>query len=87
MKRLFTFLFLFNIAFAQCPPNTWSLNVTINPDQYPQETSWYIMTFFGDTLLEGGPYTNIIDYEPQYQRHLEIFFKELLFEANILNQI
>jgi len=66
MKRLFTFLFLFNIAFAQCPPNTWSLNVTINPDQYPQETSWYIMTFFGDTLLEGGPYTNIIDYEPQY---------------------
>ena len=66
MKRLFTFLFLLNIAFAQCPPNTWSLDVTINPDQYPQETSWYIMTFFGDTLLEGGPYTNIIDYEPQY---------------------
>jgi hypothetical protein len=66
MKRLFTFLFLFNIAFAQCPPGTWSLNVTINPDQYPQETSWYIMTFYGDTLLEGGPYTNIIDYEPQY---------------------
>ena len=66
MKRLITFLFLFNVAFAQCPPNTWSLNVTINPDQYPQETSWYIMTFFGDTLLEGGPYTNIIDYEPQY---------------------
>ena len=66
MKRLITFLFLFNIAFAQCPPGTWSLNVTINPDQYPQETSWYIMTFFGDTLLEGGPYTNIIDYEPQY---------------------
>ena len=53
-------------AFGQCPPGTWSLNVTINPDQYPQETSWYIMTFFGDTLLEGGPYTNIIDYEPQY---------------------
>ena len=24
------------------------------------------MTFFGDTLLEGGPYTNIVDYEPQY---------------------
>ena len=66
MKRLFTFLFLLNIAFAQCPPNTWSLNVTINPDQYPEETSWYIMTFFGDTLLEGGPYTNIVDYEPQY---------------------
>ncbi len=66
MKKLFTFLFLFNIAFAQCPPGTWSLNVTVNPDQYPEETSWYIMTFFGDTLLEGGPYTNIVDYEPQY---------------------
>jgi len=66
MKRLITFLFLFNVAFAQCPPNTWSLNVTINPDQYPEETSWYIMTFFGDTLMQGGPYTGIIDYEPQY---------------------
>ena len=66
MKRLITFLFLFNIAFAQCPPGTWSLNVTINPDQYPEETSWYIMTFFGDTLMQGGPYTGIIDYEPQY---------------------
>ena len=66
MKKLITFLFLFNIAFAQCPLGTWSLNVTINPDQYPEETSWYIMTFFGDTLMQGGPYTNIIDYEPQY---------------------
>jgi len=66
MKRLITFLFLFNIAFAQCPPGTWSLNVTVNPDQYPEETSWYIMTFFGDTLMQGGPYTGIIDYEPQY---------------------
>ena len=66
MKRLITFLFLFNIAFAQCPPGTWSLNVTVNPDQYPEETSWYIMTFFGDTLMQGGPYAGIIDYEPQY---------------------
>jgi hypothetical protein len=66
MKRLITFLFLFNIAFAQCPPSTWSLNVTVNPDQYPEETSWYIMTFFGDTLMQGGPYTGIIDYQPQY---------------------
>jgi len=53
-------------VFAQCPTGTWSLNVTINPDQYPEETSWYIMTFFGDTLMQGGPYTGIIDYEPQY---------------------
>ena len=30
MKNLITLLFLFNIAFAQCPPGTGSLNVTIN---------------------------------------------------------
>ena len=66
MKKLITFLFLFNIAFAQCPPSTWSLDITVNPDQYPEETTWHLVTFSGDTLLEGGPYTNIVDYEPQY---------------------
>ena len=66
MKKLLTFLFLINVAFAQCPPSTWGLTVNINPDQYPEETSWYIMTFFGDTLMQGGPYGNIIDYQPQY---------------------
>ena len=71
MKKLaYVFVLIFWLAvaaaFGQCPPGTWSLNVTINPDQYPEETSWYIMTFFGDTLMQGGPYTNIIDYEPQY---------------------
>ena len=69
-KFLYAFLMIavFTIAtsFGQCPPNTWSLNVTINPDQYPEETSWYIMTFFGDTLMQGGTYNNIVDYEPQY---------------------
>jgi hypothetical protein len=63
---LMVMVFTLATAFGQCPPNTWSLNVTINPDQYPEETSWYIMNFFGDTLMQGGPYTNIIDYEPQY---------------------
>ena len=71
MKKLaYIFVLIFWLAvaaaFGQCPPGTWSLNVTINPDQYPEETSWYIMTFFGDTLMQGGPYANIIDYEPQY---------------------
>ena len=69
MKKLFyifIFLLSFNTVYSQCAPGTWSLNVTINPDQYPEETSWYIMDFFGDTLIHGGPYTNIIDYEPQY---------------------
>ena len=59
-------VFSISTAFGQCPSNTWSLNITINPDQYPEETSWYIVDFSGDTLISGGPYTNIIDYEPQY---------------------
>ena len=74
MNRFTKFLYAFIMvavftiatAFGQCPPNTWSLNVTINPDQYPEETSWYIMTFFGDTLMQGGTYENIVDYQPQY---------------------
>tara|TARA_Y100001937_G_scaffold43044_1_gene60845 strand:- start:1991 stop:4237 length:2247 start_codon:yes stop_codon:yes gene_type:complete len=69
-KFLYAFIMVivFTVAttFGQCPPGTWSLNVTINPDQYPEETSWYIMNFYGDTLMQGGPYTNIIDYQPQY---------------------
>jgi hypothetical protein len=63
---LFLLLFGWNFMNAQCPAGTWSLNVTINPDQYPEETSWYVMDFFGDTLMQGGPYTGIIDYQPQY---------------------
>ena len=68
MKKLFTILFILvcNLVYTQCPPNTWSLNVTINPDQYPEETSWSIINFSGDTLLQGGSYDNIVDYEPQY---------------------
>mgnify|MGYP003113532582 CR=1 FL=1 len=53
-------------VFGQCPPNTWGLEVNINPDQYPEETSWYIMDFYGDTLMSGGTYDNIVDYQPQY---------------------
>ena len=70
MKKILQYIFIFilsiNTVYSQCTPGTWSLNITINPDQYPEETSWYIMDFFGDTLVQGGPYTNIIDYEPQY---------------------
>jgi hypothetical protein len=64
----FIIVILFSIAtaFGQCPPGTWGLDVTINPDQYPEETSWYIMDFYGDTLMSGGPYLDIIDYQPQY---------------------
>ena len=40
---LFLLLFGWNFMNAQCPAGTWSLNVTINPDQYPEETSWYVI--------------------------------------------
>ena len=70
MKKILQYIFIFilsiNTVYSQCTPGTWNLNITINPDQYPEETSWYIMDFWGDTLVHGGPYTNIIDYEPQY---------------------
>jgi hypothetical protein len=66
MKYLITLILCFNIAFAQCPPGTWNLTVNVNPDQYPEETSWHIVDFYGDTVMSGGPYDNIIDYQPQY---------------------
>jgi len=64
MKKLITFLFLLNIAYAQCPNGTY-LDIIINPDQYPEETSWAILDYNLDTVVTGGPYDNIIDYSPQ----------------------
>lgn len=66
MKYLFTLLLCINIAFAQCPPGTWGLDVIINPDQYPEETSFAVLNTEGDTLMQGGPFLDIIDYQPQY---------------------
>jgi len=66
MKYLITLILCINIAFAQCPPGTWGLDVTINPDQYPEETTFAVLNFNGDTLLQGGPFDNIVDYQPQY---------------------
>ena len=54
------------IVFGQCPPGTWGLDVIINPDQYPEETSFIVLNTQGDTLMEGGPYEDIVDYQPQY---------------------
>ena len=65
MKYLITLMLCVNIAFAQCPNGTY-LDIVINPDQYPEETSWAILNSDLDTIVTGGPYTNIIDYEPQY---------------------
>jgi len=68
MKKFYTILFILvcNLIYAQCPPTTWGLDITLKPDQYPEETSWAIINFNGDTLLQGGPYLDIIDYQPQY---------------------
>tara|TARA_R100001015_G_C4633226_1_gene197895 strand:+ start:660 stop:2495 length:1836 start_codon:yes stop_codon:yes gene_type:complete len=66
MKYLITLLLCINIAFAQCPPGTWGLDVIINPDQYPEETSFAVLNTEGDTLMQGGPFLDIIDYQPQY---------------------
>ena len=73
MKKIaYLYLFLFFamvvscLANAQCLPGTWSLDVTINPDQYPEETSFYVLNFNGDTIFQGGPFNNIVDYQPQY---------------------
>ena len=64
MKYLITLLFCINVAFAQCPNGTY-LDIIINPDQYPQETSWVLLNGDLDTVASGGPYTDIVDYEPQ----------------------
>ena len=66
MKYLITLILCINIAFAQCPPGTWGLDVIINPDQYPGETSFTVLSTDGDTLMQGGPFPNIIAYQPQY---------------------
>ena len=66
MKYLITLLLCINIAFAQCPPGTWGLDVIINPDQYPSETSFTVLSTDGDTLMQGGPFPNAIAYQPQY---------------------
>jgi len=64
MKYLITLLLCVNIAFAQCPNGTY-LDIIINPDQYPQETSWALLNEDLDTVVTGGPYVDIVDYSPQ----------------------
>jgi len=66
MKYLITLILCINIAFAQCPPGTWGLDVIINPDQFPEETEFTVLNTSGDTLMQGGPFPNAIAYQPQY---------------------
>lgn len=46
---------------SQCVPTT----VIINLDQYPSETSWDIKDSTGTVVLNGGPYSNVPNYQPQ----------------------
>ena len=64
MKYLITLILCVNIAFAQCPNGTY-VDIVINPDQYPEETSWAIIDLYEDTVVTGGPYDDIINYSPQ----------------------
>ncbi len=57
-------MFISCIANAQCPNGTY-LDIVINPDQYPEETSWVVLDENLDTIVAGGPYDNIVDYSPQ----------------------
>ena len=69
-KFLYAFImvvvFTVATAFGQCPPGTWGLDVIINPDQYPEETTFTVLNTDGDTLMQGGPFPNAIAYQPQY---------------------
>ena len=51
-------------TFSQCPNGTY-VDIVINPDQYPEETSWAILGFYEDTIVSGGPYVDAINYSPQ----------------------
>jgi hypothetical protein len=66
MKKIYTILFILicNLINAQCPNGTY-VDIIINPDQYPEETSWAIITPLEDTIATGGPYIDIVDYQPQ----------------------
>ena len=57
MKKLFTFLLLFNVAFAQ---NSW-VNVLLQTDQYAGETSWEI--YQDDSLVASSPMYQSNSYE------------------------
>ncbi len=67
-KFLYAFImllvFTLSTAFAQCPNGTY-VNIVINPDQFPQETSWAIINAYEDTIVTGGLYDNIIGYQTQ----------------------
>ena len=47
------------------PPICELTAIVINIDQYPEETTWDIKDTLGNTIISGGPYNNVPDYQPQ----------------------
>ena len=47
------------------PPICELTAIVINVDQYPEETTWDIKDTLGNTIISGGPYNNVPDYQPQ----------------------
>ena len=47
------------------PPVCEITAIVINLDQYPEETTWDIKDTLGNTIISGGPYNNVPDYQPQ----------------------
>ena len=48
------------------PPICETTVININLDQYPSETTWDITDSLGNTIISGGPYNNVPNYQPQY---------------------
>ena len=48
------------------PPICETAIINVNLDQYPGETTWDIKDTLGNTIISGGPYNNVPNYQPQF---------------------
>ena len=48
------------------PPVCELTMININLDQFPEETSWDIVDSLGNTIISGGTYPNVPNYQPQF---------------------
>jgi len=65
MKKILLLTLLPFLLFAQGPGPCTPILININLDQYPGETTWDIININGDTVLSGGPYDSVPNYQPQ----------------------
>ncbi len=65
MKKILFLILLPFFMFAQGPGPCVPTLININLDQYPSETTWDITNLNGDTILSGGPYDSVPNYQPQ----------------------